>query len=60
MIQKHVFTPVLTGIKFQSLLYDLKDKRRYWKFKRKHKVALCVELTLEKAMDFLKDRQQNE
>jgi hypothetical protein len=32
MIQKHVFTQILTDTKFQSLLYDLKDKR-YWKFK---------------------------
>lgn len=33
MIQKHGLTSILMGTKFQSLLYDLKDKRRYWKFK---------------------------
>jgi len=33
MIQKHGLTSVLMSIKFQSLLYNLKDKRRHWKFK---------------------------
>jgi len=33
MIQKHMLIPILMGTKFQSLLYDLKDKRSYWEFK---------------------------
>lgn len=33
MTQKHGLTPKLMGTKCQSLLHDLKKKRRYWKFK---------------------------
>jgi len=35
----------------KQLLEDLKEKRRYWKLKSKHYIALCGELASEEAMD---------
>lgn len=34
----------------KQLLDNLKEKRRYWNWKRKHKIALCGELTVEEDM----------
>jgi hypothetical protein len=36
----------------RSLLDNLKEKRRYWKLrKRKHYIALCGEISLEEGTD---------
>jgi len=43
----------------KQLLDDLQEKTEYCKLK-KHQMALCGELTLERAMDLSQERLQNE
>jgi hypothetical protein len=48
------------GRRRKQLLDDLKEKRRYCKFKEEALDRTCGELALEEAMDLSYDRLQNE
>jgi len=39
----------------KKLLNDLKEKKKYLKLKRKHKIALCGERALEDGIDVSQD-----
>jgi hypothetical protein len=59
---KHIIEGKILGTRRRErrrtqLLDDLKETRRYWKLKRKLKIALFGELSLEEAIDLSRDRQ---
>jgi hypothetical protein len=62
LIIKHIIEGKILGTRRRGrrrmqLLDDLKETRRYWKLRRKPKIALFGELSLEEAIDLSRDRQ---